>query len=360
MSVVTDHRGTRTARAWPVTAACRAMLALAVFALGAALPLVPRAFAQSDEVRPLQDRLDRLERDLNLLQRQVYRGKIESGDTDFSSTPPGNAPAQAGGTSNAVADMEVRLNNLEAQLRSVTGSVEEVRHSIDEVRGRLDKLVADVDTRLTAMEQTVAKSKTETGPVAGAEPAPGGANPSAGEPGAPGKGEVALVPPGTAAPDGAGTGAAGESPSTLPQGTPMEQYQFARAQLAKADYPGAEKTLKTFIQNYPDNELTENAEYWLGETYYVRADYRNAAITYADALKKFPKGPKAPDNMLKLGLSFAKMGETCKTEATDECKKVAFADNACTVFSDIGKKYPNARADIRERADAERKQHGCK
>jgi hypothetical protein len=112
------------------------MLALAVFALGAALPLVPRAFAQSDEVRPLQDRLDRLERDLNLLQRQVYRGKIESGDTDFSSTPPGNAPAQAGGTSNAVADMEVRLNNLEAQLRSVTGSVEEVRHSIDEVRGR--------------------------------------------------------------------------------------------------------------------------------------------------------------------------------------------------------------------------------
>jgi len=307
-----------------------------------------------EDYRPILDRLDRLERDLNLLQRQVYRGKIEDGDT--SSSPPGAPPASTPGVSGSTAaDMEVRMSTLESQMRGVTGNVEEVKHSIDEIRARLDKLVADVDTRLTAVEQ---KAKTAapnpapnptmaaTEPTAAAASNPPGASTAGGGAEAAKSGdktETALAAPGaaTAAQPPATTSA--EEP--LPQGTPMEQYQFARAQLAKADYPGAERSLKAFLKAYPNNELTENAEYWLAETYYVRSDYTNAAVTYADGYKRFSNGSKAPDNLLKLGLSLANLGQN---------------DQACKAFAEIDKKFPTARADIRDRAAAERKQRSCK
>jgi tol-pal system protein YbgF len=305
-------------------------------------------FAQGDEVRPLLDRLDRLERDLNLLQRQVYRGKIEAGDGDLAKPPAGGAAAPAAASPNALADMEVRLSAIESELRGMTGRIEESKHAADEVRGRLDKLVADVDARLTAMEQNLAKAKAGEGaqPMAADETAPGAVPGPASAPASspPGKGEGVLVAPPAAAPAGEGETVVAADGALL-QGTPMEQYQYARAQLAKADYPGAEKTLKAFIKAYPNDELTENAEYWLGETYYVRSDYTNAAVTYAEGYKKFPGGPKAADNLLKLGLSLANLGE---------------GEQACKAFVEIDKKFPNARGEIRDRAAAERKQRGCK
>lgn len=357
MTGPTVIRGARPGQAWS-GAAYSGLVALALLWAGSIAASAP-AFAQSDEMRPLLDRLDRLERDLNLLQRQVYRGKLESGDTDFSS-PGAKAPNAAGAPqgmpSNTAADLDVRMNTVESEMRSTTGRVEEIKHSVDDLKGRLDKLVADVDMRLTAIEQNAAKAKiaNTAGPAAapGASetvPASAGAAPQSAAPGAPGDkgGEIALVPPPGAEPSATGEAATPTAPAEgpLPTGTPMQQYEYARSLLAKADYPGAEKTLKTFIKTYPNNELTENAEYWLAETYYVRSDYTDAAVTYAEGYKKFPNGPKAPDNLLKLGLSLANLGET---------------EQACKAFAEIDKKFPNARAEIRDRAAAERKQRACK
>lgn len=332
------------------------LVALALLTASSLLAAAP-ASAQSDEMRPVLDRLDRLERDLNLLQRQVYRGKIESGDTDFSAAG-GNAPNATGSPqampSNVAADLDVRMNSLESEMRNSNGRIEEIRHSVDELKSRLDKLVADVDVRLTAMEQNAARTKTAelgTPPPGGPESGPGSAGASPAPPEAAGgaamdKGEVALVPPaGAAAATGGEAMAPGAPEGTLPNGTPMQQYEYARSLLAKADYPGAERTLKAFIKTYPNGELTENAEYWLAETYYVRSDYTDAAVTYAEGYKKFPTGPKAPDNLLKLGLSLANLGE---------------GEQACKAFAEIDKKFPNARAEIRDRAAAERKQRACK
>ncbi len=315
----------------------------------------PQDQGGGDDYRPILDRLDRLERDLNLLQRQVYRGKLEDGDTPAPSpgAPPGGTPGISG---NAAADMEVRMSTLESQMRGVTGGVEEEKHLIDELRTRLDKLVADVDMRLTAIEQKAKGAEPNPAVAAATEPTaatasnPPGSTNAAGAAGAAGaakpgeKTETAQVTPGAAA-AGAEQPATASTGEPLPQGTPMEQYQFARAQLAKADYPGAEKSLKAFLKAYPNNELTENAEYWLAETYYVRSDYTNAAVTYADGYKRFSNGSKAPDNLLKLGLSLGNLGQN---------------DPACKAFAEIDKKFPTARADIRDRAAAERKQRNCK
>ena len=332
---------------WPGRVIALGLLAAVTF--GTVQARAQQADQGGEDYRPILDRLDRLERDLNLLQRQVYRGKIEDGDTTPPSGTPTGGPAGASG-SNA-ADMEVRMSTLESQMRSVTGGVEEVKHSVDELRTRLDKLVADVDMRLTAIEQKGKTAEANPAVAAPTEPTAATANPpgsnatggaaASGKPGE--KTDMAQVSPGAAA--GAEQPATAPAEESLPQGTPMEQYQFARAQLAKADYPGAEKSLKAFLKTYPNSELTENAEYWLAETYYVRSNYADAAIKYADGYKQFPTGSKAPDNLLKLGLSLGNLGQN---------------DQACKAFAEIDKKFPNARADIRDRAAAERKQRSCK
>src|SRR5262249_27511907 len=109
--------------------------------------------------------------------------------------------------------------------------------------------------------------------------------------------------------------AGGGAPYKLPGATPDEQYQYAFDLLRQTKYDEAEKALHTFVDEYPENPLAGNASYWLGETYFVRQDYNNAALTFAQGFQKYPKSGKAPDTLLKLGISLAALGETA-----DACK----------------------------------------
>src|SRR5258706_7146359 len=103
-------------------------------ALFGALHLFPSdpALAQDRDLRPLLDRLDRMERDMNQLQRQVYRGGSTSGAP---------VPVSPGDGSNAV-NAEIRMDQLENQMRTLTGTLEEVNYNIDQLKRRLDKLVS--------------------------------------------------------------------------------------------------------------------------------------------------------------------------------------------------------------------------
>ena len=73
--------------------------------------------------------------------------------------------------------------------------------------------------------------------------------------------------------------------------------------------------MRSFIQRYPNDSLAGNAQYWLGETYYVRKDYNNAAAVFAEGYQKYPKGGKAADNLLKLGMALGQLGQK-----TDACR----------------------------------------
>src|SRR5260221_9889417 len=95
--------------------------------------------AQDRCLGTLLDRLDRMERDMNQLQRQVYGGGSTSG------APVPVAPADGG----TAVNLELRVDQIETQMRTLTGSLEEVNYSIDQLKRRLDKLVGDVDQRLT-------------------------------------------------------------------------------------------------------------------------------------------------------------------------------------------------------------------
>src|SRR5882724_7885996 len=144
-------------------------LALGTVLLGALqlgsvdLSLIGTAQAQDNrDLRPLLDRLDRMERDMNQLQRQVYRGGSTSG-------APVPAPSADSG---AAVNLELRLDQLETQMRSLTGSLEEANYSIDQLKRRLDKLVSDVDQRLTQLEHPGTPAGGAAGGVAAATPSP--------------------------------------------------------------------------------------------------------------------------------------------------------------------------------------------
>ena len=93
---------------------------LVLLALGTGL----RAQQGNSDVRPLLDRLDRLERDVNLLQRQVYRGS--------SGSAP--APVPSAGAGDSALNAELRMGRLEDQMRTLTGQIEESNYKIDQIR----------------------------------------------------------------------------------------------------------------------------------------------------------------------------------------------------------------------------------
>lgn len=130
----------------------------------------------------------------------------------------------------------------------------------------------------------------------------------------------------------------------LPSGSPKEKYDYAFDLLRQANYPAAEQAFAAFLQQHPNDSLSGNAKYWLGETYYVRGDNQNAAIVFAEGFQEYPNSSKAPDNLLKLGMALANLGST---------------QDACGTFSELRRRYPNAAPTILRRAEREQNRLGC-
>ncbi len=131
----------------------------------------------------------------------------------------------------------------------------------------------------------------------------------------------------------------------LPDGTPKQQYDFAFEFLKRQDYPKAEASLRDFLKRHPKDPLAGNAQYWLGETYYVRGDFQQAAVEFMAGYQNYPKTNKAPDNLLKLGMSMAKLDQS---------------QGACTALGRLTKDYPDAPADLLKAARGERTRLKCK
>lgn len=322
----------------------RALLVAAPVAF-AAMAIVP-ANAQAPapaELRALNDQVSQVQRELDVLQRHVYQGR----DMELAQAPGG------------FADFQVRIEELEGRLRDMNGRIEELNYRINVLNDRLDKFSSDMEFRLSgtqpggaAANAPLPNSSGTANPPAAPQltPPPGAGDPNRPpsksgvlgtlpvNPGQPGSAPQPLTP---SAPNSA---AALPPDQPLPEGTPQEQYNYAFALLTKSDYVNAERALKAFISAHPTHALAGNAQYWLGESYYVREDYNNAVLAFGTGLQKYPKSDKSPDNMLKLGLSLAAI------------KKVK---EACGAYDMLKRDYPKASQEIMRRADAEKKRLRC-
>lgn len=132
--------------------------------------------------------------------------------------------------------------------------------------------------------------------------------------------------------------------AALPGGDAQSIYQRGYGALLQKDYPGAESAFRQLVAAHPSHPLAGDAQYWLGETYYVRGQYKNAADAFLDGYTKFKTGQKAPDALLKLGMSLAELGQK---------------EAACSTFGELKTKFPQAPLHVAEEATAWRKKTGC-
>ena len=97
---------------------------------------------------------------------------------------------------------------------------------------------------------------------------------------------------------------------------PEEQIQYALDQMMKKNYNEAKNIFDQFIENFPENQLSGSAHFWLGKIYLFETNYRKAAIIFGEGVQKFPKSIKVPEMYYELAKSLKEMDkipESCKT-----------------------------------------------
>lgn len=312
-----------------------------LLALAAGLFLNGAAQAQTD-TRGLTDRLDRLERDINTLQSQVYRS---GGTTSYGNGSGANAPSSAGSGGGALSNdaysmLDQRIGGLEGQIRDLNGQIEKVSYAVSQMQQKMEAQSKDNDFRFKELEQKTAGApgaaqNGQTPPAA----ANGNANSNMGSP----PGVLGQVSSADAKQPPAANGNAGK-PVTLPGKTPQEKYDYAFSLLRNNDYDGATGAFNAFLQQHPQDPLAGNAVYWLGQIPFSQGDYDKAAPLFFNAYSKYPKSAKAGESLLKVGLSFSNLNK----------KK-----EACAAIARFQNEFPDASDSLRRQAAQEKQKLGC-
>ena len=186
------------------------------------------------------------------------------------------------------------LDEVQSNVRQLRGRLEELEHSNEALAKQQRDLYADLDKRLAAAGGAAAGAAAAGGAAAG------GAS-----------GETAAAG-GAATPGAAAGAAAGNAPSSVEQAVYSQAFDALKA----GSYSVAITGFKDFLGTYPASALAENAQYWLGEAYYVNHDYEAAAIAFRTVLKKWPDSRKAPDALLKLGYTQYAQKQNAAARAT--------------------------------------------
>ena len=272
-------------------------------ALGVSLSTPP--YAQSTKKR-----LDILEKQLKAVQRKVLKPGSGFPRQAETSAPSGVSAGVFGpGGSVRLADIETRLNQMETQLRQLTGRIEESNYQTDQLKQKMDRLARDYEFRLAELEKTGGRPATGAAPVA--------------------------------TPDITSAATGGDD---LPAGSEKQQYSYAQKLVTKGQYAKAEQALAAFLKRYPKAQLAGNAQYWLGQTYYVRKMYTKATRAFLEGYNNYPKSPKAAAFLLKIGMSLNAMGEKA---------------DACDAYRELASRFPTSMENKNKRPPEE-KRAGCR
>lgn len=293
--------------------------------------------------------LESLKQDIKTLERAVYSDSFEKKNSDNNiETLSENSSEEA------LTRHLLKLSEIENQFRDLTNKFEEINFKLDKLSNRLTKLQSDNQLRFEQVEKTMG-NVVSTGATNLTE------NIS----------DEEKILPGTSEPQDLGSISykdmttseknqqtqSVDSTSTviledienseklLPKDSPDKQYEFATSFLKVGDYNTAERALKEFVQTNPNHELAGNAQYWFAETFRIRQLYVDAASAYLEGYQKYPKSEKAPDNLLKLGVSLVQIGEK---------------DQGCMMITSLEKEYPDASQSILQKAKYEEKKFECK
>jgi len=320
----------------------RSGLRLQLVALAFALSVVP-ATAQANDARPskggaaaaassgdagLQARVQALEE--QLVDMQVVVGTLES-----LAKNGGSAAAPFPSSGGAVSADPARIESLETQVRALSAQVQQLSDQVRSLGGvprRSDNQAAP-DAGVADHADAAAGGFGSTTVSSGTD-AIGGLLDSNGQPG----------PAGGAAGSPATVATAALPETSEPSANPKQLYETAYGYLLQRDYGSAETAFTDFLKKFPNDSLSGNAQYWLGETYFVRGQYKAAASSFLKGYSTYSQSGKAPDSLLKLAMSLDRLGQK---------------DAACSSFSELASKFPTAAQNVKARAQSERQRIGC-
>jgi tol-pal system protein YbgF len=188
-------------------------------------------------------------------------------------------------------DLLNQLEKLQSDVQQLHGDIEVQAHQVEDMQRRQRELYLDIDRRLQQLE-------TGQAPGAAASPPP---VPTTAAPPVP---VVAAPPvPAAAAPEVSPPPAPVAAPAAPPVSTAEEQadYEKALAILRQGRYADAATAFDRFLASYPDSGYSDNAYYWLGETYYVTRDFDRALATFSKLVQGYPQSSKLAGARLKIG-----------------------------------------------------------
>jgi len=298
----------------------------------------------------IYETLEIIKNDLKTLERAVYSGSIE-----ISSSSNEQSTIELDNNSEDVLTRHLlKLSEVEDQFRELTNKFEEINFKLDKLSNRLSKIQADNQIRFQDIESaissgeitTLLSSKTKTDTKT--EILPGSSQPQD-------LGSISykdtetsettqqIQSVDTTATVVTETFQAEEK--ILPQDlSPKKQYEFATSFLKVGDYSTAERAFREFVLSNSEHELAGSAQYWYAETFRIRQLYTDAASAYLEGYQKYPKGNKAPINLLKLGVSMVQIGEK---------------DQGCKMINGVELQYPKANQSVIQKAKYESKKFEC-
>ena len=293
----------------------------------------------------LSEVLELIQKDLKTLEKAVYSGSVNIENSDSQKSFDENSE-------DVLTRHLLKLSEVESQFRELTNKFEEINFKIDKISNRLSKVQADNQLRFQDIENSL--SSGEVIQTLTSKP----------------KEQLEKKLPGSSEPQDLGSISYKETETNettqkiqsvettssivtetfeaeqnlLPDTSPEKQYEFATSFLKVGDYSTAERAFREFVITNSEHKLAGNAQYWYAETFRIRQLYTDAATAYLEGYQKFPKGEKAPINLLKLGVSMVQIGE----------KK-----QGCKMIEGVEKQYPKANQSVLQKAKYESKKFEC-
>ena len=293
----------------------------------------------------LKEVLDLIQKDLKTLEKAVYSESVNNDNSNNQKSFDKNSE-------DVLTRHLLKLSEIENQFQELTNKFEEINFKLDKLSSRMSKVQADNQVRFQDIEIFLSSGEDDKKLSSKL------------------KKNSERILPGSSQPQDLGSVSYKDTESNqttqkiqsiettssivtetfeaeqsiLPNESPEKQYEFATSFLKVGDYTTAERAFREFVTTNSEHKLAGNAQYWYAETFRIRQLYTDAATAYLEGYQKYPKGEKAPINLLKLGVSMVQIGEK---------------EQGCKMIEGVEKQYPKANQSVLQKAKYESKKFEC-
>ena len=292
--------------------------------------------------------LEELQKDLKTLEKAVYSGSMDLNNENFNSSNFNSAD----NSEDVLTRHLLKLSEIENQFQQLTNKFEEINFKLDKLSNRMSKVQADNQIRFQDLESGLFSEESLKKVTNKIDDNKDKVLPGSSKPQDLGSisykdtttNEISQQTQSIETTASIVTETFQAEEKILPNETPDKQYKFATSFLKVGDYSTAERAFREFVNTNPEHNLAGNAQYWYAETFRIRQLYTDAASAYLEGYQRYPKGEKAPINLLKLGVSMVQIGEK---------------DQGCKMINGVEKQYPKAKQSVIQKAKYESQKFEC-